>query len=247
MLYGLAALGRDRRTSRQLLLALYTLLILPCIAVQAQARPVLVELFTSQGCSSCPPADAVLGKLSEDPKFIALTLSVDYWDYLGWHDRFAKAAHTARQRAYQKKWMARSIYTPQIVVDGRRGVVGSDERAVRSAADASPVEIARITLNREGGALQIEIQNAGAAEAEPCSVVLFQYDGPHEVAIGRGENSGETVTYHNVVREVRVLGTWRGEPSRQLSASIDPAMKGYVVALQRGDVGPVVALSRLEN
>jgi hypothetical protein len=179
-------------------------------AVAAQAgEPVVVELYTSQGCSACPPADAFLAELAKRRDVIALSLHVDYWDYLGWADAFATPEHTKRQKKLAKLRGERMLYTPQIVVDGRSAVVGSDRTAVEAAiADAAahddPV---RVTFRRDGELLLADARSDAPLRAQ---VVYMVYDGPREVEIERGENSGLTVSYVNTVRAMMSLGDWSG-------------------------------------
>jgi hypothetical protein len=172
-----------------------------------------LELFTSQGCSSCPPADQLLGELAAEPGVVALSLPIDYWDYLGWKDTLASPGHSARQRAYAHVRGDREVYTPQIVVNGSMHVLGSDRDAVEhmiaqternSAVMSLPVHI-----SVAGGALTV---TAGAAAKEHLTgeVWLCPLDRAVTVAIGRGENNGRTVTYHNVVRRWLKLGDFTG-------------------------------------
>lgn len=179
-------------------------------AASAQAdQPVVVELYTSQGCSACPPADAFLAELAQRRDVIALSLHVDYWDYLGWVDAFAAPEHAKRQKRLAKLRGERMIYTPQMVIDGRVAVVGSDRAAVDAAiaaADARPHPV-RVSLTREGEMLLAEAHSDGPVRAQ---IVYMIYDGPREVEIERGENTGLTVAYVHTVRATMPLGEWRG-------------------------------------
>jgi len=172
-----------------------------------------LELFTSQGCSSCPAADQLLGELAVEPGVVALSLPIDYWDYLGWKDTLASPAHSARQRAYAHVRGDREVYTPQIVVNGSMHVVGSDRAAIEhtivqternSAVMSLPVHVSVV-----GGELTV---TAGAIAKEHLAgeVWLCSLEREVTVAIGRGENNGHTVTYHNVVRRWFKLGDWTG-------------------------------------
>jgi hypothetical protein len=173
--------------------------------------PVLVELFTSQGCNSCPPADAYLGDLAKRRDVVALAFHVDYWDYIGWKDPFADAAWTARQRAYARSLGTAQIYTPQMVIDGGRHAVGSDRRAVeRLIAEAAKRERPTLELARHAGGLDLRIDGAGAGE-----VWIVGYDPRHETKVARGENAGRTLTEFNVVRGLRKVETWPGGPFRR--------------------------------
>jgi hypothetical protein len=169
----------------------------------------VLELFTSQGCSSCPPADRLVGQLAGDPSLIALSVPIDYWDYLGWRDTLANPAHSARQRAYARARGDGQVYTPQIVVNGAADALGSDqaaiERAIAQTDRRSGVMSLPVTLTVNGGTLNIAVAT-GQAPA-PAEVWLCPLAKAVPVAIGRGENRGRTITYHNVVRNWLKLGT----------------------------------------
>jgi len=184
------------------------------IGASANAQPRgVVELFTSQGCSSCPPADQVLGDLSHDSSIIALSLPIDYWDYLGWKDTLANPQHSARQRGYARLRGDREVYTPQAVVNGAVHVLGSDKAAIEGA----------VTQTRHGATLSLPIKltqsdreldvtvQPGTTEGPTGEVWLCALSTTVPVAIGRGENHGHTVAYHNVVRRWIKLGEWTGQ------------------------------------
>ena len=180
----------------------------------ADAEPrALLELFTSQGCSSCPPADKLLGELANDPSLVALSVPIDYWDYLGWKDTLASPAHSARQRAYARVRGDRQVYTPQIVVNGSMHVLGSDRAAVErviAQTDQKPGIMSLPVLLSLGGAnLTVKVR-AAESENPGGEVWLCPLTKSVPVAIGRGENHGRTVTYHNVVRRWVKLGDWSG-------------------------------------
>jgi hypothetical protein len=192
-------------------LAVVTATLLPA-AAGAGPRAV-VELFTSQGCSSCPAADKLLGELARDPSLVVMSLAIDYWDYLGWKDTNALHGHTNRQRAYSRARGDREVYTPQAVINGTVHVIGSD----RSAIDAA---IAKTRQQGDTMALPVKMEVAGGQ----VTVTLPAAKGEHTqgeiwlcpistnvpVAIERGENSGHTITYHNIVRRWVKLGDWTG-------------------------------------
>lgn len=222
-------------------------LTLALAAGPAAAGPTVVELFTSQGCSSCPPADALLGELTDRDDVIALTFNVDYWNYLGWEDRFSKPEYSKRQRDYgmARRWAdSLPIYTPQMVVHGADGVVGSRRRDVARALDAADdiADHADVTLRRDGGRLAIDV--APLSAGAPCRVLLVAFSGPHEEAIGQGENRGRSITYYNVVREVVDLGEWSGGAAT-FEADIDPSMRGYAVLLQGPGGGPIYGAGKI--
>jgi hypothetical protein len=205
----------------------------------AQPRPVVVELFTSQGCSSCPPADAYVGQLSARPDVLALSFHVDYWDDLGWRDRFALPESARRQSIYARKLGRSTVYTPQLVVDGREDHVGSDATAVAKA----------LSENRDGAPVQVSIRDAevlvdlGAyPKAAPSDVVLVAYR-RHEVSlIGRGENAGRTLEEFNIVRAIRTLGSWKGqEQSFSVPvSSLPPDATDVAVLVQPPGQAPII-------
>jgi len=194
-----------------------------CIAMvwsaSAQAEPrqgeprAVIELFTSQGCSSCPPADKLIAEYSRDPSVVALTLAVDYWDYLGWKDTLAMSGHSNRQRAYAKARGDRQVYTPQAVVDGALHALGSDkaaiERAIKQAREQNALALP-VTVERAGDKVTVTVP-ASEGEKGPAEVWLCPISKSVSVTIGRGENTGHTITYSNVVRRWIKLGDWTGK------------------------------------
>jgi hypothetical protein len=194
-------------------LALTCLVALVPQSAQAEPRAV-IELFTSQGCSSCPPADKLIAEYAHDPSVIALSLAVDYWDYLGWKDTLALSGHSNRQRAYAKARGDRQVYTPQVVVDGAVHALGSDkvaiERAIRQTRDQSSPLLLPITIERTGDKLTVTVP-ASKDEKGQAEVWLCPITKSIPVVIGRGENSGHTITYTNVVRRWIKLGDWAGK------------------------------------
>ena len=195
-------------------------------------RPVVAELFTSEGCSSCPPADALLVELARRPDVLALAFHVTYWNSLGWKDPFSLDLATARQRAYAAMLGESDIYTPELVVDGRQAVVGSDRAAVSMALDAASREASapRLLRLRVGDAgLHVDI----AAGKGAGTVWLVGFDHLHRTAIGRGENSGRTLLEANIVRAARPVGHWTGA-ALSLDAAA-PEGEQVVALLQAGD------------
>jgi hypothetical protein len=181
------------------------------LTIGAKAEPThrVIELFTSQGCNSCPPADRLAAELARLPGTIVISLPVDYWDYLGWKDSFASPAFTARQKAYSKARGDMQVYTPQAVVDGVAHAVGSERDAIEAAAAASSAPEVQISETLTGDRLRIEVAaSSGAPKA--AKVWLVPILSAASVAIGRGENAGETVTYTNIARELKSLGDWNG-------------------------------------
>lgn len=201
----------------------------------APASPVILELFTSQGCNSCPPADAMMAEWAKQPGILPLSLHVDYWDYLGWKDTFGKKGHSNRQQDYARHMGARQIYTPQVVVDGQHQAIGSDRSAVQAALYKARKD-QRIPVQAErggNGGWQIRVP---AASGQPeANLVLCRYDRQHEVAIERGENTGRTITYLNVARAWNNLGRWTGAAGSYALpdlGDIDWSKEGVVVMLQ---------------
>ncbi|MEM6666938.1 MAG: DUF1223 domain-containing protein [Pseudomonadota bacterium] len=196
-------------------------LLLP--ASDARANVAVLELFTSQGCSSCPPADALMGTLADRPEVIALSLPIDYWDYLGWKDSFADPAHTARQRGYAASRGDRMVFTPQIIVNGETSVVGNKQADVEAAIAEAASSGVSVDLASADDMLTITLSTASLPTAESGAkvrILLLGYSDTEEVQIGRGENAGRAVTYHNVVRKIVDLGTWDGD-GKTLTVSTD--------------------------
>jgi len=184
-------------------------LLLWCAAAAgAEPRPLVLELFTSEGCSSCPPADAYLGRLSARGDVVALSFHVNYWDSLGWRDRFALSQFVERQNVYARNLNRASVYTPELVIDGRYDCLGSDEKTVARALGERRDGVA-VALAVHEATVRVEL---GAAQRVPPSdVVLVAYLRHAVSAIGRGENAGRTLEEFNVVRGLRTLGSWHGE------------------------------------
>jgi hypothetical protein len=180
---------------------------------QAGETRALLELFTSQGCSSCPPADKLLGEFSADPSVVALSVPIDYWDYLGWKDTLANPAHSARQRAYAHLRGDRQVYTPQIVINGAAHALGSDHTAIERAiaqTDQKPgVMSLPVLLSMGGSGLNVQVDTAKTDHATG-EVWLCPLMKSVPVTIERGENHGRTIIYHNVVRNWVKLGDWTG-------------------------------------
>jgi len=205
--------------------------MLAALPARAEApRPIVVELFTSQGCSSCPPADALLSELAGRADVLPLAFHVTYWDRLGWRDPFSLPLATDRQRSYQSLLDTETIYTPQMIVEGRTDVVGSDRAGVRAAlAAAQPGPSVPMTLTTSAAGLSISV-GAGAGEA---SVLLVGYDPAHRTAVPRGENAGRQLSESNIVRSLKRLAHWQGQ-SLSLS-SPQPLGERAAVLLQARD------------
>src|SRR5713101_5890075 len=184
-----------------------------CASARAQPPRSVVELFTSQGCSSCPPADRLLAELAGDPSLVSVSVPVDYWDYLGWKDTLADPRNTARQKAYAHARGDGQVYTPQVVVNGSLHALGSDKAAIELAIAASRKNGAMFllpTLALSDGRLNVSVPDATDFRTG-AEVWLFGLSRSATVAIGRGENKGRAITYHNVVRRWVKLGDWTGK------------------------------------
>ena len=228
------------------------------------AEPVVVvELFTSQGCSSCPPADAFLGELAERKGLLALSFHVDYWNYMGWKDPFSSPQMTQRQRNYSQQLGQRYVYTPQMVIDGTTQGEGS----ARSTIEALLVE-ARKGIDRKlmirvsrGGLNEVKVslparrmmekkpgEQSTAPMNKTATLWLVAYDDKHTTTIAKGENRGKTLNYYNVVRSLKPAANWEGKPLEvvlNLAEEIAAGYKNTAVLLQAGEGGRIIAAARL--
>ena len=200
---------KRRRVALSLAVAASALLT----SAMAFAEPrAVIELFTSQGCSSCPPADKLAGELARDPSLVVLSLPIDYWDYLGWKDTLALAGHGNRQRAYSRTRGDREVYTPQVVVNGVAHVLGSDKGAIDSAIAQTRKQssVLAVPVSVAVSGEQISVTVPASKDSTKGEIWLCPITKNVPVEIGRGENSGNTITYHNVVRRWVKLGDWTG-------------------------------------
>lgn len=209
---------------------------------------VVVELFTSQGCSSCPPADALMHELARRPDVIGLALHVDYWDYIGWKDEYARPEHTRRQRGYAKASGQRMVYTPQMIINGQDGLAGA--RAMELAAliekhQNIPRQVA-VDARRQGGSVVVRIQALGeGAIGGPFDVHLVRFTPLRRAHITRGELAGRKLDYANVVDGWTLMGQWDGRAPAELRMDID-GDRPAVVLIQRPGYGPILAAARAE-
>jgi hypothetical protein len=209
--------------------------------IAQSSNGVVVELFTSQGCSSCPSADALLAKLSADPRLIPLSLHVDYWDYLGWKDKFGSPQFTARQKAYAHFARDKMVYTPQVIVQGEHRMIGSKAAEVTAAiqAELDQVRPTQITLDRVGDTVIVQASAVGAGYGA-IRVQLVRFSAVENVVIERGENAGKTIAYHNVVKNWQVVGTWDGKGALNIEVpATGPAP--LAVILQSEGPGEILA------
>jgi len=228
------------------LLAVITLGLAP--QAFAEDQPVVVELYTSQGCSSCPPADALLQKLAQRSDVIALALHVDYWDYIGWKDIFAMPQFSERQRSYARAAGARSVYTPQMIIGGQTHLMGNKPMDLldainRQKALHSPVSVA---LDRKGPKLNIALGVVGQGEVPRGMVVqLVRFVPNQTVSIKRGENAGRTINYANIVTMWKPVGSWDGRRAKSITVDVGENENPVAVILQAKNYGPVIAAAQL--
>lgn len=217
----------------------------PAPSFAADPAPIVVELFTSQGCNSCPPADAVLGELARRDDVLPLSFHVTYWDRLGWPDSFGLEASTQRQEAYADSLGRRSLYTPQMVVGGRLDVVGSQRRRVLEA-----IELLQ-SHSQPGPAIAIADGELllPAGDDGACTLWLIGFDRAHDVAIERGENRGRTLRYHNVVRTIERFGRWTGAASTfelPLARHAAEGRAGLAIVVQRDEDRAILSAARID-
>ncbi|MEX0694847.1 MAG: DUF1223 domain-containing protein [Rhodospirillales bacterium] len=208
----------------------------------------VVELYTSQGCSSCPPADAYLGTLAKRDDILALSFHVDYWDYIGWKDPFSLPANSTRQRSYARNLGMGYVYTPQMVIQGMTHTTGSNsgdvERMIRDLQGAKRLDI---DLTPVSDGLRIDIPG-GTFDGEEAQIVVVTYDKRHENDVTRGENSGRKLAHYNVVREMTGIGAWSGEPVSITLTEQMIAMAGHdgcAVLVQSSRNGRILGAARI--
>jgi hypothetical protein len=223
----------------------------PAAGAEIRANPrAVVELFTSQGCSSCPKADAMLAALGERQDLIALAWHVDYWDYIGWPDSFGAKANSDRQRAYAQSWGSSRIYTPQLVVNGSKGVVGSRDGEVSGAIAAARLELpVALALDRQ----MLEVSIAARPGAAEAMVWLVTFKDHSRVAIERGENAGKVVDYTQIVTGKQMLGMWDAKggthlklPLAELTADGSNGAVILVQADRDGLPGPILGAASVQ-
>jgi hypothetical protein len=215
------------------------------VLAETSSPVVVVELYTSQGCSSCPPADEFFAELARDPMIIPLALHVDYWDYIGWADSFADPKFTARQKAYARNVGSRTIYTPQMIVGGLDRVEGNAPTEVASLVmkHLKGTQPASITVTRKGETLVIRAE-ATRPVGQPVKIQIVRYLPEDSVKITRGENAGRTITYYNVVTSWQVVGDWDGVAPLELEANYPKGNPGVVI-LQAEGPAAILAAARV--
>ena len=214
------------------------------VAASAWAQPLpeqpraVVELFTSQGCAQCPPADALLTSLAERDDVVALAYHVDYWDYIGWEDTFADPAFSDRQRGYAKSWGSTSVFTPQMVVNGAEGVVGSRRDEVHDAIASAQLPL-NLGLHLQGDMLKVIIPaDSGLTDA---NVWLVRYLDRADVEIDSGENAGKSMVYTQVVTDRQMLGMWEADTGAQIKLPLTELQGNH------GDEGGLAILVQQER
>ena len=235
---------------RQALLMGAAGLMAPAFTNTANAAnaPVLVELFTSQGCSSCPPADELAGALMKDPNIYVVSLNVDYWDYLGWPDTLAKPEYTKRQYAYAAARGDGRVYTPQMVVNGLDHAVGSNRGSVEEKIAEARQKPLVVPLKLSLSNKEISIEIPVSSPVEEATLWLMAVEANVEQKIGRGENGGSTVIYHNVVRNLVPATMWKGEAykgSWMRDTIMTKNTKSIIAVLQSGQAGEVLGLAKV--
>jgi hypothetical protein len=221
-------------------------LAFPGLAAAQRVPPVVVEFFTSQGCVSCPPADAVFHSIAARPEVLALALHVDYWDYLGWKDIFGQPAHSRRQRAYAAADRKRSIYTPQMIIGGVDRVVGSDLAEVEKGIEAHlPLPPrAMVDLTRDGDKVRLRVAPADVNGAGAAEIHVVRYVPEAVVTIDSGENAGHVITYTNIVTDWLTIARWDGVTPAELTFEA-PGTEPVAVLVQREHNGPMLTAARL--
>ncbi|MEH6645365.1 DUF1223 domain-containing protein [Sulfitobacter sp.] len=215
-------------------------------AAFAEQRPVVVELFTSQGCSSCPPADEILSELRERDDVIAIALHVDYWDYIGWKDEFGNPDHAVRQRAYAARAGRRSIYTPQMIVNGQTDIVGAKPMVLSKAIAKHKEAGVRMELDVQRTEDGVKISGTVPTGNVTAMEVTLLHVIPSRVStITRGENRSKTIEYTNIAESLTTAAEWDGQSPLSLSLDVsrdDP----LVVLVQEAGAGPIVAAARVD-
>lgn len=229
------------------------LLLAPASAAAETGRPLVLELFTSQGCSSCPVADDLLISFAQDSSILALSLHVDYWDYLGWKDPFASEANTARQTVY-KEVNGGHLYTPQMIVDGAASAIGSNQSQIRRAiafARKQPTHVP-VTLTPDSGGKQLQVQvgsakdSTGAYIPATATVYAMQFTPYHKTTVRAGENRGRSIENINNVTRITTLGSWDKSGSRFAIPLEGVGSDGIAVIVQAEKQGRIIGAARYQ-
>ena len=216
------------------------------ISVPATAQsPVVVELFTSQGCSSCPPADKLMHELAKRDDVIALALHVDYWDYIGWTDEFADPAYSDRQRGYAVQAGRRSVYTPQMIINGTTDIVGARPMELSKVIADHSAKASPVTLSAVRAGDMVQIVASSTTRRSDMLVHILRYQPARTARITRGENAGHTLTYANVTEDWKILRQWDGVTDLALEAPV-AGDAPVVVLVQEGRHGPILAAAQIK-
>ena len=227
---------------------IFTPIFAPGAALAADKLPVVVELYTSQGCSSCPPADKFMGELTKRRDILGLTFHVDYWDYIGWKDPFARPENTTRQKQLSHQLGLRHIYTPQMIIHGAFNAVGSSrwdvDRAISQTRKFPQLSIG--LKHGKGGQLNISIP--ASADKEPAKIYLVAFDDKHTTSVKRGENGGKKLSYFNVVRDMKQIGTWSGQAATlnvKLTGMMNAGRSACAVLIQSERSGHILGAAQI--
>lgn len=236
-----------RQIVKTMLIGFWAALPFTLNAGERSTGPVVIELFTSQGCSSCPPADAIIADFATRPDVLPLALHVDYWDYLGWQDEFARPEFTARQKSYARALGKRTVYTPQVVVQGRATSVGANPMRLTDAVRhelMGPEAPVTMSAERKGDKLRVTAIPRGALP-EKMRLSMVRFVPRQRIEIERGENAGRVIDYVNIVTEWRPLAEWNGQGPLTVNVET-PGQNPIAVILQSPGHGPILAASRVE-
>lgn len=216
-------------------------------AIAENTNPVVVELYTSQGCSSCPPADALMQKLAEREDVLGLALHVDYWDYIGWKDEYAKPSHTTRQQGYAHAGGRTMIYTPQMVVNGIESVVGARGMELMEliAQHRGRAPLATVETTKSGDEVQVSVVASEKLPKGTYAVQVVRYAPMRHASIKRGELAGHDLDYANVVDSLNLLGRWDGDEDASFTVHLADGLKTAVLVQVPG-YGPIVAAAKLD-
>ena len=214
-------------------------------------RPVVIELYTSQGCSSCVPADAFLAQLAKRKDVVALSLPITYWDMLGWTDTLATQANTDRQKAYAQAMGRGGVYTPQVIVDGRKDLVGSKDAAIDQAIASREAKLpdVPITLSLLPNEVHVVVSGAREKSAKPATIWMMTVRPSATVKIGAGENAGKTLSYRDIVTGIKAVGLWKGKtvtldlPRAAIGAG---RSDGITVIVQQGGYGQILGATPID-
>lgn len=222
--------------SRRAILSIFASLAI-LSPLHAASSTKVFELFTSQGCSSCPPADRIAASLADNPDILVLSYHVDYWNYLGWKDPYSSEASTQRQRDYAAAWNTRRIYTPQAIIQGKHDIVGSNRRAIQTQLNNdTSQDWLTLSVKKSNGTLYYTLPESSVKEAE---IWLVTFDKNTKNAVPRGENSGKTLLHRNSVTHIQTLGKWNGS-ERSTTIELPNRSDGIAILIQQPNHGAML-------